>query len=274
MNEARRFLRYVLPGLSTVLLFSVYFWASTPGELKQILQDFLQESALRAILGLFLASGALGYMLSVIHHVLCQCKCPIYEKLRLAVNVTPAITLAMSEKRPLVMVVDPNVPKRRLKPEDLSRTNAWLFKNMIWHTYRGNNASLAEAESRMQSLWDLYHGAGALLIGSIVAFVLWLVVLLRLNFKAESWLGFGAAFVGGIVVSFIFGGSLRQLAFITGSFSENAVLEFLYQERPKGHIVLHYFWQKSRDVQGGVAAAQAGCTNWTIMLSKACSCLA
>src|SRR4051794_5580857 len=68
MDDARRFLRYVLPG--TLFAVEVLLWFSFlhPLRMANFLDQLKQESGVAVALALLVASGGLGYLFSIIHH--------------------------------------------------------------------------------------------------------------------------------------------------------------------------------------------------------------
>lgn len=68
MDEARRFLRYVMPGLvygvETLLLLFIVF----PKWTQHLILDVVAKDGVGAALGGVLASGALGYIFATLHH--------------------------------------------------------------------------------------------------------------------------------------------------------------------------------------------------------------
>jgi hypothetical protein len=68
MDEARRFLRYVTPGLAfAVQMLLLFFVLDRTWTFDQI-KSLSTNADVGAALGLFLTSGGLGYMFGVVHH--------------------------------------------------------------------------------------------------------------------------------------------------------------------------------------------------------------
>ncbi|MCK5119102.1 MAG: hypothetical protein KAQ78_05935 [Candidatus Latescibacteria bacterium] len=66
MNEIRRFLRYTLPGLAVALIVLGILW-----QMDLLTSDISDQSNLLAkFVGLFIASGALGYLLANIYFII------------------------------------------------------------------------------------------------------------------------------------------------------------------------------------------------------------
>ena len=69
MNEAQRFLRYILPGLIFIVEFLGYLLISgnlTFGELRAWVKT--TDNTTGIVIGAFLGSGAIGFLLSVLHY--------------------------------------------------------------------------------------------------------------------------------------------------------------------------------------------------------------
>jgi hypothetical protein len=74
MDEARRFLRYVTPGLTfAVQALLLLFIVNPPWTLDRI-GELKKDTGAGLAFALFLASGGIGYLLSVVHHTLHDCK--------------------------------------------------------------------------------------------------------------------------------------------------------------------------------------------------------
>lgn len=67
MDDARKFLRYVAPGVIFGTLTLLWLFIVDPGVTSKIF-GIIEESALGAALGGLLMSGGLGYILATIHH--------------------------------------------------------------------------------------------------------------------------------------------------------------------------------------------------------------
>ena len=68
MDEARRFLRYVTPGLTfAVQALLLLFIVNPPWTLDRI-GELKEDTGAGLAFALFLASGGLGYLFSVVHH--------------------------------------------------------------------------------------------------------------------------------------------------------------------------------------------------------------
>lgn len=67
-DEVRRFLRYVMPGLVYGVETLLFLYIVMPGFTVCIIENFHDKEGLGAIVGVFLASGGLGYIFAAVHH--------------------------------------------------------------------------------------------------------------------------------------------------------------------------------------------------------------
>jgi len=169
MPEARRFLRYVLPGLLAVLealLFLLLAWpAETPQRLLHATRDLDAGSALMA----FLVTGALGHALSAVHHTFSWL--PVVRGFY-AGDYRPFFRRALGAK---LVTTEPDFSSRNKEPS-LSVEEASQAMAALWNESRECSPHVKAANERVDSLTDLMHGAGAASVGAVVAFVVFLFV--------------------------------------------------------------------------------------------------
>jgi hypothetical protein len=73
MDEARRFLRYVIPGLVFLTETLILLWVIKPDVAYKILEGFKKESGVGLVIATLLVSGGVGFIFSVLHHFLHWC---------------------------------------------------------------------------------------------------------------------------------------------------------------------------------------------------------
>lgn len=146
MDEARRFLRYVMPGLvygvETLLLLGI----ANPQWTQSMVGSFLNQDNAGAILGsLLLAFGALGYIFSAIHHV-CHCWCneQCEEKDR---------------------ILDHRCIKNGTAEEAMAASYA------EWYSLMNKKKIGADGYGKVNSLGDQAHGLGTARFASVLALV-------------------------------------------------------------------------------------------------------
>ena len=70
MNEARRFLRYVLPTTASMVFLALCFWLTATDSEKELVLEFLER--LKGVGGavvVVFGSGGLGLLVAVFHHL-------------------------------------------------------------------------------------------------------------------------------------------------------------------------------------------------------------
>lgn len=174
MDEARRALRYIFPGLASVLpllgllLLSDYAW--TLGRLKVAMGA---QSDLSAALVLLFASGGAGYLLGVLYHMVLGRGTGGAAHQRLIKDACGGSTGWKLVQR----------DDRELTPEQLAcvdRHTAWRVLCSFWHQ-RLDQEKLKAAMGRINTLADIAHGAGALSVGLVFVLGAWAYFHYRAN---------------------------------------------------------------------------------------------
>lgn len=163
MNEAQRFLRYIMPGVLFGFLTLFLVWIVLPEWTSSILKEqvFAKGSSVAIIIGSVFASGAIGYLFATIHHW-CHWHSPFDR------NVIDHTVQAASlrEKGLIPPLADP--------PADF-RIEALTTISVLWFERLGEGNQVANSEDRVAAFGDLSHGAGTARVAS--AFALLVAVL-------------------------------------------------------------------------------------------------
>jgi len=205
MNEARRFLRNVIPGLVFLGVVGFLTYLSHP---CQIEKRWDRELNLGHGAVLVLGAATIGYLLASIHHLLYH---TVYVWLRLPVRrlrrrlsrLTYTWTCDLTKSGPinrclglsalrlcraLARCALLHVRLRRLaktairerksgpcapeKPGD--EVDAWCLIETLWYPAHKTEPEISnKAYKRQQQLWDLMHAAGATALGALCAFLFW-----------------------------------------------------------------------------------------------------
>lgn len=217
MDEARRFLRYIVPGLvygaqTLVLLFvldSRWAWNTV--------QTLSGETGLGVAGTILLASGGLGFIFSAIHHGL---------------HRVPALTAvdhrAMIEalRRELITVVDqPNDPTlaSQIRPleKKVSRDEAWVIVTSLWYQRTKTYKRIEAADPRTVSLTDAMHSLGTARVASVAAWfsALWIAP----AFLTDEWRTFAVANALAMMLLFVFHTGYKR----TGSLAQRLTASVL-----------------------------------------------
>lgn len=168
MNDLQRFLRHVVPGLLFLVLTALYLSLSLKLDNIKGEMDFLN---IGVVFTVFFASGAVGFLLSIIHHALFWSCC---YKGRIAIHHGKALKDAMAAGH-----LELCLPNGDLPLTELTRRGAWRAVVSLLHTRTESSKRLKGADRRIGGLSDLVHGGGATFIGSIAAFFAWVIIILR-----------------------------------------------------------------------------------------------
>lgn len=170
MDEAKRFMRYVLPGLVSILLIIIFHWATNPCTIKNLFRDYGADgnaTAFGAAVLLFLSSGALGYIFSTVYFLFSPCFMGLSHK--------PAIKTLLNLKYPLFFYDSRCGNEHRLNTNYITKQQALLIVNSWWWYLKGIDNGVKEIDKYLDRLSDAFHSLGATLIGSIISMSLvWL----------------------------------------------------------------------------------------------------
>lgn len=162
MEEARRFLRFSLPGLIFIIELAILPLIFT-GDLN-IYFDEINNIGAGAPVILFLVAAGVGYLLANIYHFFHNNKFlkifPVNHK---------KLLMDLEKKKLLVFyeLTDTGEDKE-VDLNDLKKMDAWNITTSLWHGMKGTSKDIREATPRVKSLADLAYGLGASLIGSVI----------------------------------------------------------------------------------------------------------
>ncbi|MBN2563790.1 MAG: hypothetical protein JXQ75_22970 [Phycisphaerae bacterium] len=240
MNEARRFLRYIIPGISTVCLTLLYCVISKSPLIDALARAEENGNTIGTVLAGVLASGGLGYLLSVFHHFLCSLPNGVWHNLGLVVDLREAIKLPFTNGQ--LCIFDDSESGEDVKIDKLCVHDAWVILNIVWHSRMKEDSPQALAESRQQSIWDLMHSAGALLIGSILSLVSWLAI--SAQYGTQSWLCFACAGILALVLVVVMWKNLQILALKVQRLTHGLFLAFFENVKENDPVKIHYILGK------------------------------
>lgn len=162
MNEARRFLRYVIPGLVFVVQLIVLLWLLRPDWVQTLYnQELKEESGIAVVSAAFLATGGLGFLFSAIHHSLHRRKgCGLMDHRKVLKQLE-------SENAWKPWKKDSN----RGNATELTRDEAWSALAALWHQRAKTSPKIDGASARTDALMDVMHSMGTNRIATLVAAV-------------------------------------------------------------------------------------------------------
>lgn len=179
MDEARRFLRHVIPGL-VFLLYVLGLLVVVDPAVAPVISEQTDAGAWLGLLVL-LAAGAIGYSLGIIHHLMFSHVSGYGIDFSDVVNSQEPWRLSVRDSL-----------GRRLSPP-FSLVDSWVVVNSIWQRHF-NNAKPVSVERRAELLSDLVHGNGTVFVATILApptvlLLLWLLsgYVYGSEFNSDRW---------------------------------------------------------------------------------------
>lgn len=168
MQDAKRFLRYVVPGLVIATEALVIVAVLDDSVLRTIAKKLLNTNALAVALAGLATSGGIGYLASVLHHTFHW-----FPGLNAVTAVNHSKLVSDLQEARLITVRD--VAGNACGPVT-DRWVAWNLTTALWRT-RQDAGIVKAATPNLDSLADLMHSAGSSTIGVLMAggFSIWLV---------------------------------------------------------------------------------------------------
>jgi hypothetical protein len=174
MDEARRFLRYVIPGLSFVVQLVLLLCELIPDWTFPTLKYLLSSDrgigiALAALLG----TGGLGFLFSMFHHEL------LWGGPRwVAGPIDHSDLIEWLRQRDLLLLLDARsgVALDALDETKPDRFQSWAIVTALWHERiqpsRGMSRKIKSANPRIDSLVNTMHSMGTSRVASVAAILM------------------------------------------------------------------------------------------------------
>lgn len=171
MDEVRRFVRYTLPGLASALLLLIALTFTDGRELAPWLPSTEVKESIALVLGGLLASGALGYLFSVIYFATIDIPCLAcrftVDHRKLFLDLSDIIDLRDAANKPV-------------SPTEMTQREAWATLTRFWFSKYETSPIIKGFNPYNDRLVDVMHGVGATAIGTIAAAIAWSVIHFRL----------------------------------------------------------------------------------------------
>lgn len=195
MDEARKFLRYVQPGLIFVTLTLLWLFIVDPNETYKIFLRIIKESALAAALGGLLMSGGIGYIFEAIHH-----------------TVRSLFNTKILDHSSLINNLDIGTLTGKVDLEKSEETSTTL-----WCLLKDKNYIGDATYKKLESFGHITHALGTAFIASIFSLVTAAIFCFAFLGFSKSW-DFNArlcfALVPGVLVIAMFYCSYRRVGIL------------------------------------------------------------
>lgn len=232
MNEAQRYLRYVMPGVLFGVQTLVLLWiALSMWPLQRLFGPLSQlNTAVAVAIASVFVSGAVGYVFATLHHWL-HWHCPLD---RHVIDHTDQIARLRAEG--LLPARPSNAPsEQRLEAFD-AMTAAWLPRVQ-------EGTPIGNAEKHITHFGDLAHSAGAARVATGAAFISAIVTYCLVGQwdpTAETVFRFFLMVVVGTVVPLLFDEAYRHTGGMSQRIHDRILDETLRAEPLKRNLWGHY----------------------------------
>lgn len=179
MDDARRFLRYVTPGLVFLteslglLVIVIPDWA-----IPAMHESLGDSSSAALVIGTLVASGGIGYLFGVVHHAL------HWIRSGAPLNHTACIRALIDQGE--LKVADART-RQAIKASDIDRSAAWVILTALWYTRVESDQSIKGANDRASGLADLAHSTGTAFVASVAALVLAVSTVVAVGTVVLEW---------------------------------------------------------------------------------------
>jgi hypothetical protein len=223
MNEARRFIRYIIPGYLFGSLTLFMLWIVLPEWTGLIFGKVFigEKSSLAIIIGSIFTSGAIGYLFATIHHW-CAWHLP---RDRNVINHTRQIELL--RQRNLI----------RARPADAlidRQLEALITISTLWFERLGRDNPVGNSEKRVAAYGDLAHSAGTARIASFSALLMTVIVCMLYgdwNPTITSFVRYIVMLILGVVITLLFNNAWTHTGNISQQLNDRIIEDALEKER-------------------------------------------
>lgn len=174
MEEARRFLRYILPGLVFIIVVLATLFVA---DYEKSLWIIGKTDSIGNALGMFVISGGLGYIISNIYFYL------YWIVKGHAVNHVDVIK-SLNQK---ILINDINGNDFT---QQLNKQNCWVIMNVFWHSRIKKSVELDGINAKNDQITDITHGIGTSVVATLLAmvFCIFLFVTNRVGISCEDYI--------------------------------------------------------------------------------------
>jgi hypothetical protein len=185
LNDARRFLRYFLPGLTFFVEVAIFLFIPVIlqtdlcfAQLLNLSLEFLKGLHAGVLLTVLLfGSVGLGYLFSILHHLL----------IHFLIDHREMLGNAIFKQRLKIYRYFKERGEEEIPSSDLSKNGSWIVVTGVWHEMKDYSALIKSANPRIESLTDIMHGSGTSFWGSIFAAVLWCLLYYKIYGVFWTW---------------------------------------------------------------------------------------
>ena len=154
MDDARRFLRQITPGIAFILQAFLYWFLLDKSGASGGARAVMTSGALGGGVALLLASVGIGFLLSTIHHCCYSCRPIDYKSVLQGLVKAGALGFRGTDDSKFSWCADQ-------VGQHLSKDGAWRVVARLWHQRSQSVELIRSCLDRNKSLFDFMHGNGA-----------------------------------------------------------------------------------------------------------------
>lgn len=202
MQDPRRYIRYILPGLTFVIETALYLYLSDPIWVKKKFWEIarLPGGGIGVLLTTFLVSGGIGYLFSIIYYTVYGFEWSWIEKF--CGSHRPMLKCA--KKRGYIKLPDEDHIDKERKINDITRIGTWRIANALWHERLKTSLRIEGAHPGIITRAHIAHGLGISLFGAFLAVLVWFGLHSEINpYPFNFAISFGRCFILVFTIVFI-----------------------------------------------------------------------
>jgi len=186
MDDTKRFFRFVLPGLASVLEFLLFVSILQPYGVASFVKNrpLAGGNDLGLAVTIFMGSGSIGFILATFYHVFYWSHL-LDKKLFRGFTIDHRQVLKEAEEEGVLRLVKRKSVEQQEEESSwinkASRADGWRVATGLWHARIGVSDVLKGANPRTDSLTSIVHSLGTLTVGTAIAILTSLVFFLYVD---------------------------------------------------------------------------------------------
>jgi len=226
MNEAQRFLRYVTPGLVFLAETLFLLLILLPGWTLEQVKAVKEGEALGVVFATLLASGGVGFVFSLVHHVV------HWARPRPGLDHSKLISRLRNAN--VIQLVDAESGLEIAEDAKVSPANAWIIVTSLWHERLTKSDHIKAAEPKASVLVDMTHTTGTARVACAFAWITTFLIAghaAQVSFEPEPVFRFIGANVLAGLLFFVHHWNCKRVRYLAQGVIEEVLHDALVAEK-------------------------------------------
>jgi len=235
MDEARRFLRYVIPSLSFAVQTILLLFVLIPPWVQKQIAVLISNKGIGIALAALLGSGGVGFVFSLFHHEF-HWRGPNWQWLAGQNHID---LIERLRDRKLLCLLDAQNGNALALDSKPDRFEAWAIFNSLWHERLETNNKIKSADPRADSLANSVHSIGTARVASFFAVILAFGITCHVSeYSSECWdiVHFISAIVIAVVLLYLHQSGYRRTGLVAQRVVEQVLTDALADEASSGPV--------------------------------------